>query len=164
MRDQLIGEIADRARLAREDLARRWGVAAAARTGNASSPFRRPPALPRARTAARQPQEQAARILLQRSDWWHELTAEDHSLLMGLSGWHADLFKWLERWLTEHGAAAWTELREPLTAEEWGAQAIALVDGAEVPVEPELADLRAALAQTQRAQQSLQSLKLLGRA
>ena len=162
LRDQLIGEIAERARLPRDDLARRWGVGASARTPRQQGVTRRPPT--RARTAARQPQDQAARILLQRSDWWQELTAEDHNLLVGLEGWHAELFRWLERWLTEHGAAAWAELREPLGAETWGANAVALVDGAEVPVDPELPDLRAALAQTHRAAQSLQSLKLLGRA
>ena len=112
LRDQLIGEIAERARLPRDDLARRWGVGASARTPRQQGVTRRPPT--RARTAARQPQDQAARILLQRSDWWQELTAEDHNLLVGLEGWHAELFRWLERWLTEHGAAAWAELREPL--------------------------------------------------
>ncbi len=164
LRDQLVGEIAERARLPREDLARRWGLGSAARATGAGGNRRQPPTAARARTAARQPQDQAARILLQRSDWWHELTAEDHNLLVGLVGWQADLFRWLERWLTEHGTAAWAELREPLAAETWGADALALVDGAEVPVEPELQDLRAALAQTHRAAQSLQSLKLLGRA
>ncbi len=162
LRDQLIGEIAERARLPRDDLARRWGVGSLARASRPSAAPRR--AAPRVRTAARQPQDQAARILLQRSDWWHELTAEDHNLLVGLEGWHAELFRWLERWLTEHGAAAWAELREPLAAETWGADALALVDGAEVPVDPELQDLHAAVAQTHRAAQSLQSLKLLGRA
>ncbi len=164
LRDQLLGELAKRARLPREDLARRWGAATAAQPpGRATGP-RRPPFPARARTAARQPQDQVARILLQRCDWWHELTAEDHDLLVGLDGWHAELFSWLERWLTEHGAAAWAELREPLAAQSWGAQAVALVDGAEVPVDPDREDLAGALAQTHRARQSLSSLKLLGRA
>ena len=164
LRDQLIGEIAERARLPREDLARRWGVGTATKVSGTFNTRRQAVSFVRARSAARQPQDQAARILLQRCDWWHELTAEDHNLLVGLTGWHAELFRWLERWLTEHGAAPWPELREPLAAESWGADAVALVDGAEVPVEPELQDLRAALAQAQRAAQSLQSLKLLGRA
>ncbi len=164
LRDQLISEIAERARLPREDLARRWGAGTNPKAAGGFGQRRQAAAPARARTAARQPQDQAARILLQRSDWWHELTAEDHDLLVGLTGWHADLFRWLEHWLTEHGAAAWPELREPLKAETWGANAVALVDGAEVPVEPEMQDLRSALAQTQRAVQSLPSLKLLGRA
>ncbi len=162
LRDQMVSEIAERARLPRDDLARRWGLGTSARAPRDHGAKRSPPT--RARTAARQPQDQAARILLQRSDWWHQLTVEDHNLLVGLEGWHAELFRWLERWLTEHGAAAWAELREPLGAETWGANAVALVDGAEVPVDPELQDLHAALAQTHRAAQSLQSLKLLGRA
>ena len=161
LRDQLLGEIAERARLPRDDLARRWGVGPVLRAAASPNTWRRPPA--RARTAARLPQDQIARILLQRGDWWHELTADDHTLLVGLSGWHAELFRWLERWLTEHGAAAWAELREPVTAEPWGAQALALVDGAEVPVDPELEDLRAALAQAHRAALSAPALRLLGR-
>jgi len=161
LRDQLLGDIAERARLPREDLARRWGVAVAA------WPERARPAMPRhrprARAVTRQPQDQVARILLQRCEWWHELATDDHELLVALPGWHAEFFRWVERWLSEHGPAAWAELRSAVGAEEWGAAATALVDGAEVPVEPQLADLRAALAQVQRALNSLEAMQLLGR-
>ncbi len=162
LREQLIGEIADRARLGRDDLARRWGQGeASSRPVAQGGAPRRPPA--RARATARQPQDQAARILLQRCDWWHELTAEQHNLLVSLPGWHAELFKWLERWLTEHGAAGWSELRQPLADEAFGEQASALVDGAVIPIEPALEDLVASLAQVQRAALSQDALKLLGR-
>jgi DNA primase len=161
LRDQLLGDIAGRARLPREDLAQRWGAGASARSQRA------PIAAPRrslgARAATRQPQDQVARILLQRCDWWHELSADDHEMLVALPGWHADLFRWIERWLSEHGPAAWAELRAPASAEAWGASAAALIDGAEVPIEPQLDDLRAALAQTQRARDSHGSMRLLGR-
>jgi DNA primase len=182
LRDQILGEIAQHARMSREDLAQRWqpelAPAASNRLGGAgrhardaggtgaANPApgwatRRTPL--RTRASARQPQDQAARILLQRSDWWPQLSGAEHELLLGLPGWHADLFKWLERWLTEQGAAGWTELRQPLQAETFCADALQLVDGAEVPVEPQLDDLRAAVAQIQRALQSQASLKLLGR-
>jgi DNA primase len=160
LRDQLLGDIAQRARLPREDLARRWGVGVAAR------PERRLAAAkhrPRVRAATRQPQDQVARILLQRCDWWHELTTDEHELLVALPGWHADFFRWVERWLSEHGPAVWAELRTAVSAEDWGASATALVDGAEVPVEPQLDDLRAALAQTRRALASHEAMQLLGR-
>jgi DNA primase len=161
LRDQLLGDIAGRARLPREDLAQRWGV------GVATRPERARPAVPkhrpRARAATRQPQDQIARILLQRCDWWHELTSEEHELLVALPGWHAEFFRWVDRWLSEHGPAAWPELRTAVEAEAWATSATALVDGAEVPVEPQLEDLRAALAQTQRALASHEAMQLLGR-
>ncbi|MCC6852621.1 MAG: DNA primase [Rubrivivax sp.] len=159
LRDQLLGELAERARLPREDLAHRWGLAAAPR--RAASPARRPTGPPRA--AARQPQDQLARLLLQRSDWWDELTGADHALLTALPGWHAELFRWLDRWLHEHGPAAWASLREPIGVEAWGAAALALVDQAEVPLEPLRDDLDAALAQTRRAREVHDAMKLLGR-
>ena len=159
LRDQLLGELADRARLPREDLAHRWGLAAAPR--RALAPVRRRAGGPR--TAARQPQDQLARLLLLRSDWWEELSGTDHELLTGLPGWHAELFRWLDRWLHEHGPAAWATLREPIGTEPWGAGALALVDRAEIPLEPLRDDLDAALAQTRRALEVQEAMKLLGR-
>jgi DNA primase len=161
LRDQLLGEIAERARLPREDLAQRWRVGVTARPERARLATPRP--LPRTRAATRQPQDQVARILLQRCDWWHELTADDHEILVTLPGWHAELFRWIERWLSEHGPAGWAELRSAVGAEPWGTAATALIDAAEVPVEPQLDDLRAALAQTQRALASHEAMQLLGR-
>jgi DNA primase len=161
LRDQLLGDIAGHARLPREDLAQRWGVGVAARPERARLAAAKH--RPRARAVTRQPQDQVARILLQRCEWWHELTTDEHELLVSLPGWHADFFRWVERWLSEHGPAAWAELRTAVSAEDWGASATALVDGAEVPVEPQLDDLRAALAQTQRALASHEAMQLLGR-
>jgi DNA primase len=161
LRDQLLGEIAEAARVPRDDLARRWGVAGAARRPGAGGT---PPRMARPRAAARTPADHVAAMLLQRCEWWDELTAADHEFLVALPGWHAELFRWIERWLAEHGPVAWAELRTAVGAEPWAAQARALVDGAEVPIEPALDDLRAALAQARRALTLRDAMQLLGRA
>lgn len=161
LRDQLLGELAERSRLPREDLARRWGLSTAASHRGNRAPSLRRPATPR--VTARLPQDQVARLLLQRSQWWEDLASPDHELLAALPGWHAELFRWLDRWVHEHGPTAWTELRDAMGAEPWGAQAMALVDGAEVPVEPLREDLTAALAQAHRAVQVQSAMQLLGR-
>ena len=161
LRDQVLGDLAERSRLPREDLARRWGVAgtAARRVGHEPAPRRSAP--PRAST--RLPQDQVARLLLQRSQWWDDLSSADHALLAALPGWHAELFRWLDRWVHDQGPATWTELREAIATEAWSAQALALVDGAEVPVDPLREDLAAALAQAHRAVQVQEAMRLLGR-
>jgi DNA primase len=171
LREQLLSELADLARLPREELARRFAPKSTAAGASAIAPAAAGTAPPwrsrgqaRARAPARLPQDQVARMLLQRCDWWGLLSSDEHDLLVALPGWHADLFRWLERWLADHGPASWTELREAVRDEPWGEQALALVDGAELQVEPQEAELHAALAQTRKARETLQALKLLGRA
>ena len=56
-------------------------------------------------------------MLLQRSEWWHELGATDHELLVALDTWHAALFGWIDRRLADHGAEAWPALREAIAPE-----------------------------------------------
>jgi DNA primase len=117
-----------------------------------------------ARAAARTPADRVAQLLLQRIDWWHELGPGQHDALIALPGWHAELFRWIDRWLAEHGPAAWTELRDPVAAEPWGAQAVALLDGDALPLDPELEALRTAVAQALRALATRDAMQLLGRA
>jgi DNA primase len=74
------------------------------------------------------------------------------------------LFRWIERWLAEHGPASWTELREPVEREPWSALATALIDGAELSIEPQLDELQAAVLQTRRALEIHAAMQLLGRA
>ena len=168
LRDQVLGDIAEHARMSREDLARRWGQTSPRRGDGASrsahsSGQRNAFARPNLRATARLPHDQVARILLQRCDWWDELSASDHTALVELSGWHADLFRWVDRWHAEHGPTAWAALREAVAAEPWGEQALALVDGAEVPVEPLLEDLRVAITQALRAAPLREAMVVLGR-
>ena len=164
LREQLLGEIAQAARLTREELAASWGQAAA--PGAPSSSPRRsapPPRRSAPRVAARLPQDRAAALLLQRCEWWEQLSGDDHELLAALPGWHGELFRWIDRWVAEHGATPWSSLRELAAAEPWGEQARALVDGAELAVEPVAEDLQAAVGQVRFARQQQAAWALLGR-
>lgn len=154
LRQQLLQDLAQKAQLPVDELRRSWGIAG-------GEPRRRPAPqqagslAPRRsgglRVATRLPQDQVARILLQRCEWWGTLSTEVHDLLTQLPGWHAELFRWIDGWCVEHGHAEWPELRERVQELSWGADARALVDGAEIPVEPLHEDLLTAVEQTQRA-------------
>ncbi|MFT3821109.1 MAG: DNA primase [Rubrivivax sp.] len=168
LRDQLLGEIAQAARMAREELAASWGhggAAAAPGAGAAAGPRRSgpPPRRSAPRVAARLPQDRAAALLLQRCEWWEQLSGDDHELLAGLADWHGELFRWIDRWVAEHGATPWSSLREWVAAEAWGEAARTLVDGAEVAVEPVAEDLQAALGQIRFARRQQAAWALLGR-
>jgi hypothetical protein len=102
-------------------------------------------------------------MLLSHAALWHELGGSDHELLTSLETWHGDLFRWLERDLTEHGPREWPSLREVLQSEAFGASACQLVDGADLLVTPDKDDLRSAVAQTARALALRDPLRLLGR-
>ena len=170
LRDQVLGEVAERAKLPRDDLGQRWGRAA-----NTGSAAKRPTGItatatrqtrfgrPSTRASVRLPQEQAARILLQRCEWWQELSLADHEALVSLPDWHSSLFRWLDRWLSEHEPLPWPGLRAEIAAEPWGARATDLVDGADVPIEPVLDDLRTAVQQSLAAIRTQQAMSVLGR-
>ena len=166
LRDQVLGEIAAQARLAVDDLSRRWGHGARARS--AQPELRPSPSGERNGRGVRRArwtlEDRIVEMLLRRVDWWHELTADDHEWLAATEGWHGEAFRWIDRWLHEHGPAAWTELRQALQEEDWLAQAVALIDHAELPVEPSLEELQAALAQARRVRDSRDAMRLLGRA
>ncbi|MCE2918123.1 MAG: DNA primase [Rubrivivax sp.] len=191
LRDQILSDIAERGRAERAELALRWRPAVG-RSGNPEASDGRPneptrrdgpeatvaptfrprrPASPlqRPRPQVRQPQDQVARILLQRLEWWHELGHEDHAGLVASQGWQGPLFAWIDRWLVEHEAVEWPRLREALRDErarllddlgpdaddtsvaDWPLRAIALIDEAEVLDEPALDQLQAAMSQARRA-------------
>ena len=60
----------------------------------------------RARPPMWQPADRIAWMLLLESRWWDTLGAADHALLCAIPGWHGELFRFLDREATEHGAAA----------------------------------------------------------
>jgi DNA primase len=161
LRDQLLGELAERARVPRDDVAQRYGVAPTARaTGMPSrarpAPPRRPP-----RTLTVAAEDAAVRLLLVRSAWWHDLPNADHELLCSLTGWHGQVFRWLDRRVTEHGAEEWPTIRDALTGEPWSDTARALVDGREFLVPPEPAELELAVKNIRTAPERQEAARVL---
>jgi DNA primase len=167
LRTQILGELATAARLSVDELSRLWGLvrpagaptAGARRADRAGAPAGRP----RANVPARLPQDHAARMLLQNADLWHDLTASDHELLTSLPTWHAALFRWLDRQLTEHGHCPWPSLREEMAPESFCEAASELVDSAEWMAPPTVDELRLAVQQIQRAREERESWRILGR-
>jgi DNA primase len=70
---------------------------------------------PRQQPAA--PMDHALRMLLLHSAWWERLSDQDHQLLHELPGVHGELVAWLERFLVNHGACAWSVLQVSLAEE-----------------------------------------------
>jgi DNA primase len=151
LRAQLLDDLAQRGRVAANDLARLWGRpdAASRRSRRPTAPGRPASApLPAAlRHAMPSPGNTIVAALLADSRLWQGLPAADRDVLLGLETWHGEAMRWLDRHLENHGAQAWPALRQDLNAPEcaaWADKARALVDGAEVPVdygEPELRQL-----------------------
>jgi DNA primase len=166
LRLQLLAELAQAGRTSVEELSALWGERsvspASVRSGSPSRPARRAPAA-RPASSVRQPPDHVARMLLSHAALWHELGGSDHELLTSLESWHGQLFRWLERDLTEHGPREWPSLREALQSEDFGTAACQLVDGAELLVAADKEDLRSAVAQTSRALALRDPLRLLGR-
>jgi DNA primase len=127
--------------------------------------FRSAAARPRrpARQVVRQPKDRIVWTLLLESSWWEQMSADDHALLCTLAGWQGEFFRLLDREVAEHGARPWAALRERLAAEEWGAEALALVDGEDPAIEPLLEDLRASMAQLRAADQKRAAARVLNR-
>ena len=78
----------------------------------ASRPKRRTPGTRRAPPG---PADHALRMLLLHSEWWDQLTADDHELLHSQPEPHGPLFAWLERQLADHGGMPWAVLDQLLT-------------------------------------------------
>ena len=170
LRLQLLAELAQAGKTSVGELSALWGErsgATAAGPGGTQrpSPGRqmkgiaplRPP------SAVRQPPDHVARMLLSHPALWNELGGSDQELLTSLESWHGELFRWLERDLTEHGPREWPSLRDALQDEGFGPAACQLVDGAELPLAADKEDLRSAVAQTSRALALRDPLRLLGR-
>ncbi len=166
LKRQLLGQIASVASLPVEELAAAWQ--AQARTpvqGHAAPPRRsapRPPAAAR-RHMPRQPEDRVLWALLLESGWWSQLSAEDHEALCALEGWHGQAFRLIDRLAADEGNLPWAALRERLGAEEWGAQALRLVDAEDPAIEPSIEDLRTSIAQLRRAAGQQEIMRILGR-
>jgi len=167
LKRQLLGEFASRGALPVDELAAAWQ---AVRPGGPSAASRRPgpaprPAPPRrgARPPMRQPADRIAWMLLLESGWWETLSGADHAALCALPGWHGELFRFLDRQSTEHGAQPWAALRERLADEPWATTALALVDSEDPAIEPLVEDLPLSLEQLRAAPERHDAMRVLGR-
>ncbi len=167
LRDQVRVDLAERARMAAEDLAARWGLRAGVAGDDRRSgrPLRAGDAVPRRgkRLSAARPWDQVARIVLQNGDLWLDLSTETHHRLAQLPGWHGRLFAWLDRQFTEHGALPWPGLRDAMAGEPWADTVRALMDGADILPEASADELAAALAQGEGAERRREADAMLGR-
>ena len=148
LKRQLLPELARRAQLEVADLGALWGGAAAARGAAARPPAAAGPwsgRLPMHSPGRRAPAasaDLALRLLLRHSDWWQQLSAEDHMLLHELGGSHGEAVSWLEQQLMEHGPLTWSVLAQAMADEPWHAQARAWVDTADPGEEQDFNDLQ----------------------
>ena len=173
LRGQILSATAEAARMAPDELSGLWGERReAAPNGRAAPAGRRPDSgrggwtsrrASTAPVATRQPPDHVVRMVLNHAALWLELGSAEQDLLTHLESWHASLFRWLDRDITEHGPREWPALREAIAPEAFGARAIALVDDAALPSGGDLAELKGAVAQTARARALKEPLALLGR-
>ncbi|MBL8329653.1 MAG: DNA primase [Rubrivivax sp.] len=166
LRTQILGELALAARLELDQLHRLWRTGGGSRTAPDRRPpgdatARRAPAARLVRQSIRLPQDNVAHILLLDSRQWLAIGPQDQELLRALEGWHAELFAWLDRELTEHGHREWPELREALGELTFADAARRLVDEAAVPATSE--ELPLALQQTRQARARREVERTLGR-
>ena len=102
-------------------------------------------------------------MLLLESRWWDDLGGIDHTLLCALPGWHGELFRFLDRELTERGARPWAAMRERLAEEAWAQGALALVDGEDPAIEPLAEDLPRSIDQLRTSPEKRDAMRVLGR-
>jgi DNA primase len=162
LKRQLLGEIASRAALPLDEIAAAWRTSLAPGS-RPSPPFpaRRPRRGPR--PAMWQPADRIAWMLLLESRWWDGLHGGDHALLCALPGWHGELFRFLDREATEHGAQPWAVLRERIGDQAWAASALALVDAEDPAIEPVEDDLARSIGQLRSAAEQHDAMRVLGR-
>ncbi len=140
LKRQILPDLAQHGGLAVDDLNQLWqqGAAGAAAPGRAVKrespppdpheengpapyePFRPPAGRPHRRASGTRrappgPADHALRMLLLHSEWWDQLTADDHELLHSQPDPHGPLFAWLERQVADHGGLSWAVLDQSLT-------------------------------------------------
>jgi DNA primase len=158
LRTQILTELAETARMEPSELGRMWAPASATprrpaagdQRTSANRGFGAGHAAPSsggtrrgvARLAIRSPEDQAARMLLLHAALWDELSMPDHELLTGLTSWHGELFRWLEREVHDQGPSEWPLLRDRLSEAVMEREARSLVDDAEVHEAPTLENLQ----------------------
>jgi DNA primase len=167
LRRQLLGEIAQVAQLPIADLSEAWGQPKA-RFSAQRSESRLAPRLQSAATRRLQqlppgPADQALRMLLRHSDWWDQLSSEDHELLHALPEPHGSLFAWLDRQLHEHGALPRGTLQTALAEAGHAEFTTRLMNSMATEDSVEFSDLRTVLNYLWRLQLSRRSEVLVER-
>jgi DNA primase len=158
LKRQLLGQIASTAALPTDELAASWQARVAA---PARAPRQRPTTAGR-RSMPRLPQDRALWALLLESRWWGDLSVADHELLCAQEGWQGEAFRLIDRLSADQGALPWAALREVLTEQTWGAQALQLVESEDPTIEPTLEDLRASVDQFRVGSKRSESMRILG--
>jgi DNA primase len=154
---QLLGEIADLVQLTGRELSALWNPTAAAshapreggwrksrpefgqggfgQSGGYRQLGNRPRLGGRSQPASRA--DHATRILLGQSCLWDTLSNEDHGLLCELPPPHGPLLAWLEGQMHEHGPLPWEALREALAGQPGEEDALRLMSGMAIAVQPQ---------------------------
>ncbi|MBT9495076.1 MAG: DNA primase [Paucibacter sp.] len=94
------------------------------------------------RSAPNVPADHALRMLLLNSAWWERLSPDDQHLLHDLPGIHGELINWLERYLLNHGAGAWSVLEAALADDGLLERAKRLLGGLHSGDESEFGELQ----------------------
>jgi DNA primase len=128
LKQQLLGDIAQRAGLGKHDLQELWGLGQGPRRASGAWKQRPPPAgrkpvKPKIQALA----EQVARLSLRNTIAWELLSTPDHELLCSLEGPLGDLFGWLDADFHEHGPQPWAALAAGLQGQAFAAQAAELM-------------------------------------
>jgi DNA primase len=157
LRAQLLGDIAAMAQTDSYAIGELWrlgrGDSRKPGSGNAAS-LRLPlPAAPR--RAAQTGADNAAKLLMLRSDWWQSLSESERETLHDVQGWQGDLFRWIERQVNDHGPQPWAAVRAGLAAaaqagESWADTARGAAEAVDPAIEPLEEDLHRAVEQLLR--------------
>ena len=103
-------------------------------------------------------------MLMLHSDWWEQLSHDDHELLHALPQPHGPVFAWLERQLADHGPMSWAEIEQAQAAAEPALPAEARVPPAALEDDMEFADLRRVVDGLWIERLSLRQSELIARA
>jgi DNA primase len=119
LKRQMLAEINKAAALPDGELMQLWGGAPTAARPAPIGAGARPlsAGFAATRRAPRRPEDRIVQLLLSQTDWWDQLTAEDHELLHALAAPHGSLVAWLERDIVEHGPRSWAAVRTSLQAD-----------------------------------------------
>jgi DNA primase len=157
---QLLGEIAEQARLGTHELSELWGLARKPAVRNYQKQSAQPrkdigqrpislkkpdgAALPRATPNSRA--QRALQIVLTEPRAWESLSQNDHELLCSLPPPHGPLFAWLDNQNVEYGPQPWSALRHALRGHEQEQPAVSAVESVPPDIENDPGELRRILA------------------